>query len=725
MAKRLVRAFGALMAALLIVCLCAVPALAWPTSKSGRFELTISDSLVTQLLFYNKELWANENNGSMDYYIDQAWQQSGVEGTCGEPTLAADVFLAKEGTEGATRYDLSSLLNYLLAQSSAKLIEYVGSSRDCNIDYMMPMLFDESDYTFTQPDYELVTVEDTLDGEPVEYYYYVFEGKLKEVLGTHVTITTIPFDQPIDVCVDYAEGISHPYYGLVTEVAPHAYFEPIEEWNGDATNPMQFRSADGSDGLRFDATLGFKFIAPFDDGYIFDSVTCTVNGQEQVLEPTGETYYWNDGQEYPVYEVPPVAAGVTVAVNVHEPAHTINGDGTITFLEGDLPTAYKLDIVYGEGINGCIIPDAIYEEGLRNAFVVETDEGVDYYCWPDKGSIFMFEMDEEYRISGATLDPADAGEADASIWDVTVRLDAPATLTVATLQPGYTYVDTDAATGISVAVTPEDAVALDLASSTFKVTQVTDAGELAKIDDAVARGLEESGEDFTPNSRLAYDVWHVDANGQAIDGSLTWSNALRYSGYVTIPLPEGWTTENSLVYRYMEEDFGDGLETWINWVDATPSEDGTSFTVFADGSFGRYVLLSEAGAAPQKDGWVQEDGIWHYYQDGQMLVNGWASYAGSWYWLGADGSVMKEGWTTYNGRYVYIKDYRVVANGWVVWNGDYYYIKDHYAVANDWVQYNGNWYYLDASGRPVVNDWVEYNGKRYHFNGQGVCDAVA
>ena len=82
--------------------------------------------------------------------------------------------------------------------------------------------------------------------------------------------------------------------------------------------------------------------------------------------------------------------------------------------------------------------------------------------------------------------------------------------------------------------------------------------------------------------------------------------------------------------------------------------------------------------AAAKNGWVQEDGKWYYYQNGTKKT-GWLLYGKDWYYLKPDGS-MQVGW----------------------------------------LLYGSVWYYMDANG-VMVTGTKTIGGKVYHFDTNGVC----
>ena len=432
-----------------------------------------------------------------------------------------------------------------------------------------------------------------------------------------------------------------------------------------------------------------------------------------------------------------------------EGEYTVHDNGTVTFEDDAYPTAYKLDIVYPESLIFDGTTDETFDPELRNAFMVENPDavatgGYDYYCWPDAESIIFFrtaEGYEDYIIDSATLEPANAGTATiASSTEVWVSLNAPATLTVVAAQLEWSYVETDEATGIVVATTPQDAERLNLEDAQLYVAPVTDADALQTAKDVVAKNLEEWEDDFSPNALVAYDIWHENDEGQ-IDGPNGFDSAF-FGTYITIPLPSGWKASETRVFQmsensYEDEETGELVnEIWVNDISVEPTDDGKALRFKADGNLGRFILATEL------NGWAQVDGAWYYYKDGEMLKDAWVQSGGAWYYLGSDGKMLVNEWVKSGGKWYYLGEggkmvtnktiqsdgyfYHLDANGnpitsaWVKSGGNWYYFNaSGKMVVNGWVSWGGKWYFMDMNGKLVTNKFVRYNGKYYYLNGNG------
>lgn len=73
--------------------------------------------------------------------------------------------------------------------------------------------------------------------------------------------------------------------------------------------------------------------------------------------------------------------------------------------------------------------------------------------------------------------------------------------------------------------------------------------------------------------------------------------------------------------------------------------------------------------------WKKENGVWHYYQNGQLKKGCWILYKAKWYYLNADGS-MAQGWVQYNKKWYYLNpapDRGEMLTGWITDKGKKYY----------------------------------------------------
>ena len=100
----------------------------------------------------------------------------------------------------------------------------------------------------------------------------------------------------------------------------------------------------------------------------------------------------------------------------------------------------------------------------------------------------------------------------------------------------------------------------------------------------------------------------------------------------------------------------------------------------------RSSFLMEAYAA--ENGWVEEDGGWHFYdEDGYMESNTWKKRGNDWYYLNDDGDV------TVNERvdeYYVDGDGKMVKNKWVSPEGEETYDSPDSAADTEWNYFDKN-----------------------------------
>ncbi len=142
--------------------------------------------------------------------------------------------------------------------------------------------------------------------------------------------------------------------------------------------------------------------------------------------------------------------------------------------------------------------------------------------------------------------------------------------------------------------------------------------------------------------------------------------------------------------------------------------------------------------------WVQENGVWYYYEGGAKLT-GWQEIGGFWYYLVNDGA-MQTGWKEIDGIWYYMhSDGRMASSEWIQskTSGLWYYVhSDGRMASGEWIESKGEWYYVHHDGSMAVNYWIEadegwyyvqedgtmirnaskeIDGKVYNFDANGLC----
>lgn len=158
---------------------------------------------------------------------------------------------------------------------------------------------------------------------------------------------------------------------------------------------------------------------------------------------------------------------------------------------------------------------------------------------------------------------------------------------------------------------------------------------------------------------------------------------------------------------------------------------------------------------PKKEGWIQENNNWRFYENNKPVLN-WKKINHQWYYFNKDGVMLsneifdhylltdsgrmaENAWTYMNGKWYYSLDNgRIVEKSWKKINGAWYYfnekgimlsntivdgylLKSSGAMAeNTWVLIDGKWYYADQDGKVIKQAWKKINGAWYYFNNAGV-----
>ena len=121
------------------------------------------------------------------------------------------------------------------------------------------------------------------------------------------------------------------------------------------------------------------------------------------------------------------------------------------------------------------------------------------------------------------------------------------------------------------------------------------------------------------------------------------------------------------------------------------------------------ITVTLPSQAPAKEGWIQEDGKWFFYEDGEMVKNAWRKDSKGWVYLGQDGTMVCNKWVKDSKGWCYVgADGYMVYNKWVKDSIGWCYVgADGYMVYNKWVKDSIGWCYVGADGYMVYNKWVK------------------
>ena len=150
--------------------------------------------------------------------------------------------------------------------------------------------------------------------------------------------------------------------------------------------------------------------------------------------------------------------------------------------------------------------------------------------------------------------------------------------------------------------------------------------------------------------------------------------------------------------------------------------------------------VEAALAARVKNGWVNQNGKWYYYQN-NVPKTGWLKSGGKWYYLGTEGvmcvgwkqisgkwyyfnasGAMQTGWQKISNKWYYFNSSGAMVTGWQTISNKKYFFENTGAMATGWKQISGKWYYFDSSGaRYGTAGWKQIDGKWYWFDSDGAA----
>ena len=124
------------------------------------------------------------------------------------------------------------------------------------------------------------------------------------------------------------------------------------------------------------------------------------------------------------------------------------------------------------------------------------------------------------------------------------------------------------------------------------------------------------------------------------------------------------------------------------------------------------VLAMGVSAVSFADGWVKDnDGIWHYEEDGDYVTDEWRKDGGKYFYLDEDGEMLTNSWV--DDEYYVGGDGAMLVNAWVK---TFAYDSDDSEPGED----GERWYYFGAKGKKVTdNNSKKINGKTYAFDADG------
>ena len=123
------------------------------------------------------------------------------------------------------------------------------------------------------------------------------------------------------------------------------------------------------------------------------------------------------------------------------------------------------------------------------------------------------------------------------------------------------------------------------------------------------------------------------------------------------------------------------------------------------------ALLAVGASMTSFAGWEKdEDGIWHYYDsDDNMVEDEWRKDGSKWFYLDEDGNMLTDSWV--DDEYYVGSDGAMLKNAWIKTTPD--------EDISDPDEDGDHWYYFDSKGKKVTDDSKKINGKTYYFDEDG------
>ncbi len=256
-----------------------------------------------------------------------------------------------------------------------------------------------------------------------------------------------------------------------------------------------------------------------------------------------------------------------------------------------------------------------------------------------------------------------------------------------------------------------------------KPTYTITVGSVRNGTVTVSKSSAKAGEIITvtavPNS--GYELESIKVNGKAISGNtftMPAQNTTVTAAFRKAAIKKnGWVEVDGKYYFY---DNGKLVKGWLEYGDDWYYLDpvtGEMLTGWQKVNGAWFYLKPTTGA--MVTGWLKLGSTWYYMNGSGVMVTGWRLIGGVWYYFNSSGA-MKTGWLHDGSRWYYLKPSGAMATGWLKDGGDWYYLDSSGAMITGWRFSGGYWYYFDASGRMVTGS-RKIGGKTYNFDDSGRC----
>ena len=136
-----------------------------------------------------------------------------------------------------------------------------------------------------------------------------------------------------------------------------------------------------------------------------------------------------------------------------------------------------------------------------------------------------------------------------------------------------------------------------------------------------------------------------------------------------------------------------------------------------------FKIINVVANYDSKEGWVEENGKWAFYENGVKATNKWLMDSVGWCYVGADGYCVTNCWKADSKGWCYLDaNGRMVYNNWVYDNGKWYFMDANgYMVSNQWRKDSKGWCYLGSSGAMLTNAWVKDSVGWCYVGADGYC----
>jgi glucan-binding YG repeat protein len=223
--------------------------------------------------------------------------------------------------------------------------------------------------------------------------------------------------------------------------------------------------------------------------------------------------------------------------------------------------------------------------------------------------------------------------------------------------------------------------------------------------------------------RLYFD----DENGYKVY-QLTEDKHAKYITHVDVDFLHQNSSTGEIWYQNTpEDDYSNSTYGYLN-EDLSPKDvfHGSTYfdisiykeNVIAFNRDGYTLLMNSVPVAPSKQGWVQENGKWVFYDKSKGKHKGWLKSGGKWYLLDSKSGEMKTEWAKDKGKWYFLNKNGDMATGWLKSGGKWYLLNSYGSMAVGWQKSGGKWYFMNNDGA-MATGWTSTGGKWYFMDNDG------